>query len=196
MPRSKIVLTVFIDSVDGMLDIWLEAVPPHELIPSQYELLAVNARDEVAVTQIFKHAFASLSELLWLVCKCDEVASERACFAIDSVRVSDGTRDVSAVANYVSQKINEATCDIDSEAASALQRTQRILIDLVAPRVSQVAPAKFALLRGALREAAAVEATEFECEHLLRAVLRIRAGVGIPDSCGWIRWDKKYATCQ
>ncbi len=76
MPRSKIVLIVFIDSVDGMLDIWLEAVPPHELIPSQYELLAVNARDEVAVTQIFKHAFASLSELLWLVCKCDEVASE------------------------------------------------------------------------------------------------------------------------
>ena len=143
MPRSKIVLTVFIDSVDGMLDIWLEAVPPHELIPSQYELLAVNARDEVAVTQIFKHAFASLSELLWLVCKCDEVASERACFAIDGVRVSDGTRDVSAVANYVSQKINEATCDI----------------------------------RG--RERVATHAA-----HTDR-----------PRSAGWIRFDKKYATC-
>ncbi len=113
MPRSKIILNVLIDIVDGSLDIWLEAVPPHKLIPSQHELLAVSARDEVAVTQIFEHTFASLSELRFLECKCDDVASERACFAIDDVRVCDGTRDMSDAAEYVSEKINEATCDND-----------------------------------------------------------------------------------
>ncbi len=98
------------------------------------------------VTQIFEHTFALLSELRFLECECDDVASEIACFAIDDVRVCDGTRDVSDATEYVSEKINEATCDNDPEAASALQRAQRMLIDLVAPRVSQVASAKFALL--------------------------------------------------